>query len=238
MSNLFFERRLSRYVNGIIVISQYLRKKLSKVSKNKVPILLVPACLLVPSSPLKKNNNKNGVVRFLYAGSYGNKDGLPLLVSAFNDVSIEYACELMLAGKYYNSIEYLKIDNNDKIKFYGFIPDEDFSKFLENADVLCMTRVGSDYANAGFPFKLVEYLSTGKPVISSDVSDVKSYLKDKYDIFLYEADNLNELKNTMKYVIINPSTAADIGMRGYESALKFFNVEIEGKKLINFLESL
>ena len=54
--------------------------------------------------------------------------------------------------------------------------EKDYYSLLNNADIPCMTRVDLAFANAGFPFKLGEYLAAGKPVIASRVSDVDRFL--------------------------------------------------------------
>lgn len=236
-SNNYFENKIVKSTHGIIVISHHLKNKLSIITKNSIPILLLPPCILIEPDHFKINQSSN-VTRFFYAGTFGNKDGIALLINAFNNLSKIYNnCELILAGKPYNHKSYLN-NSNPKIIFIGFIPEEEYKKELYNADVLCMTRINSGYANAGFPFKLVEYLSTGKPVIASNVSDVNIYLKDKIDAFLYSADNLDELITTMEYILNNPSKAANVGKRGLDSALKNFNVSVEGKKLIEYLENI
>ena len=43
----------------------------------------------------------------------------------------------------------------------GFLLEDEYYKILPHSDVLLMTRINSKYANAGFPFKLGEYLASG-----------------------------------------------------------------------------
>ena len=58
-----------------------------------------------------------------------------------------------------------------------------------------MTRTDSAYANAGFPFKLGEFLASGKPVIASNVSDVGKFFTDRHDTMLVKPGECKEIDN-------------------------------------------
>lgn len=58
----------------------------------------------------------------------------------------------------------------DRNRHLGFLVDSAYSDTLSSAGILCMPRINNGYAYAvGFPFKLGEYLATGKPVIATAV---------------------------------------------------------------------
>jgi glycosyltransferase involved in cell wall biosynthesis len=61
-----------------------------------------------------------------------------------------------------------------------------------------MTRVGSGYANAGFPFKLGEFLATGNPVITTNVSDVSVYLENYKDCIIVTPEKINEVAASIR----------------------------------------
>jgi glycosyltransferase involved in cell wall biosynthesis len=124
------------------------------------------------------------------------------------------------------------------IQYLGYLSDAEFYQVLQKADVLCMTRTGSAYSNAGFPFKLGEYLATGKPVIASKVGDVTTYLKDREDAFLIAPGDVAALEGAMEYCIDNYDTAVKIGRSGMQKCRKFFNPEINGKMLLDLMISL
>ena len=55
--------------------------------------------------------------------------------------------------------------SKDKIIFKGFLPVKEYFNTINECDILCVTRSGSKLANNGFPFKLGEFLATGKAVL-------------------------------------------------------------------------
>ncbi len=70
-----------------------------------------------------------------------------------------------------------------------------------NSDVLCMCRKESGFANAGFPFKLGEYLATGNPVICTKVSDVEYYL-DNEDVYLIDPGCPDQISASLERIMM------------------------------------
>jgi glycosyltransferase involved in cell wall biosynthesis len=101
-----------------------------------------------------------------------------------------------------------------------------------------MTRIDSQYANAGFPFKLGEYLATGKPVVATDVSDIRLYLEDKKDVILAKPSNIQSLVDALNYLIVRPEKREVIGVSGLKKCKKFFNPEINSKMLLDFVKNI
>jgi glycosyltransferase involved in cell wall biosynthesis len=171
---------------------------------------------------------------FLYAGSFAKKDGLETLVKAFDIFNNKYGdSKLNLIGdtNHHSYVQGLLI--NDNIKYLGYV--EDYFNVLFKSDVLCMTRSNSKFANAGFPHKIAEYLSTGIPVICSDVSDIKYYLENKKDAMIISPDNVNELIEAMEFLYLNKERANNIGQNGKSIAKTFFNSKTNGKLFLDFI---
>lgn len=238
--DIFIEKFSKCILDGVVVISTLLMKKykLQNFKNNRITLIPVSAGNL-SFRKLKKGNNKNFI--FKYCGSFGKRDGIDILLNAFKYINKKYDyVELILAGKMNKySKSYLDIiEKEDNIKFIGHVPDDDYYSFLSDSNALLMTRIDSSYANAGFPFKLGEYLGTGMPVISTDISDIKKYLSDKIDIILVSPSDEKSLIKGMEYVLDNTKIAQEIGKCGYKKAVKYFNPDINGQILYQFLESI
>ncbi len=236
--NNYFDPYVSKFADGIIVISTTLLKKYIdyKTPQNKLIIIPVSAENLFLN--LHKEKPDSQPLIFAYSGTYGQRDGVELIIEAFKLLlkSNSKVC-LHLAGKINEKIKKL-ISNVSQINYLGLIPDDEYYQFLQNADVLLMTRINSPYANAGFPFKLGEYLATGNPVIATDVSDLKNYLEDKKDVIFANPSDINSLLETMEFAISNKLVINEIGKNGYKRCLLYFNPLINGSKLEEFLLSI
>ena len=124
-------------------------------------------------------------MRITYAGTFATKDGIDVLLKAFQIVRDRYpGCILYLVGGSKNPLD--KFNENIKcgVEYKGYMDDESFNLFLKDSDILCMTRTNSPFANAGFPFKLGEYLSTGNPVVATHISNIEDYLSNRENVML------------------------------------------------------
>lgn len=123
-------------------------------------------------------------------------------------------------------------------KYLGFVSDEELVQQLRQADVLCMTRNNTVYANCGFPFKLSEYMSTGNVVLASRVGDVEQYVKDKESAFLVSPESGHEIADALCYIEKHPEEAIKVAANGYEAMKKHFSIENVGKVFVNFLNQI
>ncbi len=236
-TKIFFDNHIQHLSDYIIVISKHLKNKytLKGIPQDKIRLIPISAENLIIKVKKSKLREKT---RFVYSGTFGAKDGILNILKAFKKLSTIYPnIELILSGpnkkipnEYINT--YFK---EDKIKYVGLIPNSDFYEFLSDSDALLSTRVNTTYANAGFPFKLGEYLATGNPVITTNVSDITTYLTDKIDAIIIKPNNITSLVEAMKFIIDNKVKSKNIGINGKETATKYFNPTINGQKLFMFL---
>ncbi|MFH1319946.1 MAG: glycosyltransferase family 4 protein, partial [Bacteroidota bacterium] len=224
-----------RWANAIIVISEYLKNKYLKLKAEKV--ILVP--ITAKSNHNEHKKEFNSPLQVVYAGTFADKDGVSDIIKGFGSFNNLYKkAQLILTGKSAQQLLYTeKYRNQDNIIFTGFVPDDEFYQLLRNADVLCMCRTESDFANAGFPFKLGEYLATGNPVICTKVSDVEIYLTDN-DAYLIDPDNPQQICDALTEITINPEAARQKGLNGMKKCRKFFSPESNGKLLYNQLKGI
>jgi glycosyltransferase involved in cell wall biosynthesis len=233
-SSVILENHVSLWADALIVISSYLENKFRPLCRGKIPVLLIPvSCEIRDDS---EHIRENKTFRFLYAGSFGEKEGLDTLIKAFVLFSQKYPeSELRLVGKPCDISTLHRLQNFEKTKYLGYLDYEEYLKVLQSSDVLCVTRTGSKYANAGFPYKLSEYLATGLPVICSNVSDVSFYLQDKEDALIFEPDDYRALFESMEFLFLNPELAIQIGSNGKSKARRYFSPAINGRKFLDFI---
>ena len=187
----------------------------------------------------------NSSVSLFYAGSFGKKDGLPVLLDAFDRLAGKYGnLRLVLTGR--GDEEAMKefftrtkaSPYKDRIEFRGYVEEKEYYSLLNDADIPCMTRVDVAFAHAGFPFKLGEFLATGAPVIASRVSDVEKFLVHKENAMLVGAGSSDEVCGAVEYLIGNREAAEEMGARGREAAKSFFDYRQQSKDLLTFLRDL
>ncbi|MBJ6749793.1 glycosyltransferase family 4 protein [Geomonas anaerohicana] len=224
--------------DGVVVISNYLKQLYGKKVAASVPLVLIP--ISARCAEEDRPGREPGPMKIVYAGSFAKKDGVEQLLDAFEKVQEKKGnCTLMLCGtgasvKLYQP----RIAANPAIQYIGYLEDRAFYRFLLGADVLCVTRTGSTYANAGFPFKLGEYLATGNPVIVSDVGDVRRYLSHMEDAIIVEPGNVSAIAGALEYCLDHPETAAKIGRSGADKCKRYFDPNANGNLLMQLIRRL
>lgn len=224
--------------DGMVVISTYLNGLYGKKLAASVPIRLIP--ISARCEERARERKEPGPMKIVYAGSFARKDGVEQLLDAFEKVQRKKGnCVLMLCGAGANVKLYQpRIAGNPAIQYVGYLEDAEFYRFLQQADVLCVTRTGSTYANAGFPFKLGEYLATGNPVIVSDVGDVRSYLRHMEDAIIIEPGNASAIAGALEYCLDHPEAASKIGLSGEAKCRRYFDPAANARILLELIRSL
>jgi glycosyltransferase involved in cell wall biosynthesis len=128
-----------------------------------------------------------------------------------------------------------KLHIKDNVIFTGVVSASDMPQILKNAAVLALDRPNSLQAQNGFPTKLGEYLLTGNPVVVTKVGDIPYFLKDGESALLSEERNSEDFSSKLIWALDHPEEAKNIGVKGREIALRYFDCIKEGKKIIEIL---
>lgn len=181
----------------------------------------------------------------LYCGSLTElKDGVHILIESFGEISEKYPyLKLVLIGKGNSTNDEMslkrlvdKLDLNQKILFLGQVSRTQVPKYMTNAKILALARPSSLVADAGFPSKLTEYLSTGLPVVITDVGEISLYLRDNENVFLSKPDSVEAFANKLDFVLENYSFAQVVSFKGRELTKTMFNYNIQAKRMIEFID--
>lgn len=223
--------------SGISVISNFLKNELSK-KKRDIPVLLIP--ISASNLQFETVSKEKDEFNILYAGTYGEKEGLITLFKGVKKFSyLHHNTNLILTGNCPETIKkqlLVHFNDNEKLNFVGRLNEHDYYQALANADVLLITRNNSAFANAGFPFKLGEYLATGNPVITTKVSDIGLYLKNMESAFLINPDDPDELAEMLTFVYDNPEFAGTVGQKGRKVCEQYFNPVINSSAFYSLLK--
>ena len=178
----------------------------------------------------------------LNASSFAAKEGLNYLVEAFAKSGLADEGILLVFTGNPNTItrENLKQLARDKhissnVIFTGFISAEELYWCYKHALALLWCRTNSDYANYGFPTKLVEYLSAGRPVIVTNVSDIEHYIKDNISAYVARPEDPAHIAEKMRAIVDSPQQAQAIVAAGSEVAKQFFDYHLYKSQLSDFI---
>ncbi len=232
--------------NGFFCISQYLVDFYTANGVSPKKLFLVPSTV---DTDRFKNNIKSPLPfqYILYCGSLSIlKDGVNILIESFRKLIENNAdINLVLIGKgdtikeeIYIRALVKRLNIKDRVFFMGQLSRTEIPAYLKNARVLALARPTSMVADAGFPSKLTEYLTTGIPVVVTGVGEIPLYLCDKKNAFLSEPDSIEAFSEKLKFVLDNYNFAMEVAVKGKELTDTIFNYRFQAKRMIGFINSL
>lgn len=124
----------------------------------------------------KNESLKSDKVIFMYAGTLEKVTGIDMLLEAFGQTEADHA-ELWISGKGSMASLVERFGRRDaRIRYLGCPPYRDYLGNLKRATVLVNPRNMNLPENENnFPSKILEYLATGKPIVSTKFSGWNKY---------------------------------------------------------------
>lgn len=249
--SLLFYQVICKGYDGFIVCSTMLRNYFLARVKASIPILIVPNL-----GEIRRRESATELIRtrtgpkapkwIFYVRGSSPLTEVAVLIRAF--IAIGSKCpgwSLMIVGKL--DLDDLR-DNyhidfgaqciKDRVVFAGFLNRDLLISKMEEADLFVLPRATGVFSSAGFPTKLVEYLSTGKPVITTPVGDIPLYLADGVSAYFLPSVDVGVVSEKIMHVISDPTDAELVGRAGLSAAVTHFDFIKNTAVTIRFLKRL
>ena len=132
-----------------------------------------------------------------------------------------------------------QVPNRHEFRFNGFMEHADLIRTLDrDADILINTTrsMGVGAQAAGFPFKMMEYASTGRPIVSSEIGK----LDEDYNrhITYYDGENPKSIAAAIEDVIAHYDERVQLALELQKKVLNEYTIEGTGKKLSAFFKEI
>ncbi len=235
-----FEASL-KYVDGMIVCSDALNRHYHQYCEK--PFCMVP--LVYEEGFIRCLDSKDNHT-IVYCGDMGGgKDGVDVLIKAFGLFCQEiHDYKLVLIGgtkdpDVMNNLKQLVVDLDiaDKTTFTGWVNRNDLPEYLERASLLVLSRPSNKQAEGGIPSKLAEYLSTGRPVLTTNVGDLHKYFTHAIDLFFAIPGSVEDFAEKMKSIVKDYNHSCIVGRTGRET-VKQFNKILQARTIIEYVKTM
>lgn len=191
-------KKLNR-IDGIILFNEEAYKEF----RLRIPYLISKVGInenVISPQVYKRNEDK--CFNIVYAGSLESYNGVQEMIDAMSYLS-SMNVSLNIFGNGTLKNEVIKKSASDpRIHYRGLVPRGELDDVIQRADLLLNLRNTEHYVNKfAFPSKLIQYLSSGIPVLSTRV------LKDKtFNNVAFVLDDLTAKKTSdlIAYIIDNP----------------------------------
>ena len=217
---------LSKYFNGIICISTKIESYYSRYNSNliRIPILCESTNGVTLNKVLLKNEN----FKIAFTGGIGiikeniNRFFLILKRLKLQDYNIEFYIYGAIQKSDYNTFfSIMKSNKLDNFIFYkNFVPQSELKSILKQFHLLVIPRGATMQNQFGFSTKLAEYLSSGTPVLVTNVSDNALFIKDGINGYIVEPDNDDQMENKLKQIISNYNDEVSLIAKNAQELIK------------------
>jgi glycosyltransferase involved in cell wall biosynthesis len=218
----FFEESMLHRARKIIAVSEFTKWELTnyyKVPTNKIRVIHngVDIKKFQPATDKRKVKAELGLnpddlaivsVGRLYArkGLFTLIESIPAVVKRFPNA------KFIISGKGQSDemkkllahAEKLGVKNN--MIFTGYYPDQKLPKLYQAADVFAFSTFYEHH-----PFAVLEALSTGLPVVTTNVGGIPETITDGKNGFMCQPFNAQQFSDRILYLLEHPREAAEMG---------------------------
>jgi glycosyltransferase involved in cell wall biosynthesis len=223
---LFLEILTSEYVmrrsNGLICYSKWTAEDLQYKKKWLKMEGAINEELLN-----EERNVDAGLKIVMFSGSLNEVGGIGLLLEAFRLLN-EPEYRFWITGKGYREEEVIEAKRlDDRIQYFGFLENRELREIQSKATVLINPRLSAFPENRyNFPGKLLDYLASGRPVITTATGDVCDEYGDK--AFILREETPQALADLIREVCSMPQEELEVkceGVRRYMLENKTWKVQ-------------
>lgn len=171
----------------------------------------------------------------LYAGGLEAAYGVQILLEAFRRLEGAH-CRLWICGRGSLQDSVASAAASDgRIIDYGFQPPERVPVLLRQASVLVNPRPsGQEFTRFSFPSKTIEYMASGRPVVTTRLSGIP----DEYWQYVYPIDDESPegLARLLARLRDTPTDVLDrFGARARDFVLGQKSESVQGRKICRFI---
>ena len=155
-------------------------------------------------------------IKFLFLGRIGDRKGvydlLEVLRQHRDTLGDRYVLELGGDGET-KKLEQLirQYSLEDQVKFLGFVTGDEKERLLQDADVYVLPSY-----NEGLPISILEAMSFGLPIISTDVGGIPEVLLPHDNGLMIKAGDQHALYEAVRFFLDQPEKIREYGTRSYE----------------------
>lgn len=236
---LWLKRAALRRAKLITATNEFLKNNVLKIEPYSHRIEVVS--FGVPKHNLTVIDKNQSSVRFIFAKpNLIQLYGIDTLIEAFIEVSRQLPdVKLTVVGEgetvYVNDIkEKLKSSGNEaRVRFTGRLNRSDLFNEMLNCDIMVQP---SRWESHGVV--MLEGMSVGLPVISTDVGGVPEIVRDNITGIIVPPDDVKALSSAMMKLTTDKSLRDELGQAGRKVAALEYDFNIHGAKMVRLYREL
>ena len=199
-----FEVKLSDFAVGA---STFTLKTLIKQGMAENCVHMAPYGVNIKDFKPRNNFRKIDKMRFLFVGSFSQRKGISYLLQAFKELEDEGEnISLTMAGRGIMDYELVKSYNLKCLETHINLPLKNLVELMQESDVFVFPSICE-----GFGLVLIQAMATGMPLITTYNTSGPDFIEEGKDGFLIEAQDVEAIKNKVRYFLQNPEEVKRMG---------------------------
>lgn len=224
----------------IIVLSEYMKRKLIAVGCPPKKIVKIPLSINTKKFKSKKIKPKNKKPIILTVARFVEKKGIEFTIEALSKIKKEYEYHLIGGGPLKEKIEQKVLDKGikDKVFFHGWCKDKEVIKQMQKSDIFLLHSItASDGDQEGTPTVLLEAQAAELPVVSTYHAGIPEIVKDGQTGLLANEKDVKKLTELLKILIENERKRKQMGKKGRKFMEKNHSISKVSLKLTKIYSS-
>ncbi len=244
INDSLFDNHFNKFCDGVIAISDFLVKHVSEKSSN-LPLIKIPAMCdfdefrnIVPF----KNNNY-----LMYCGSIAYSNVIEFIIDVFLGLkeSGKYEGDLIMVISGDHPENWNKIKSKIKDAVFGShiviksnIPYNELLSLYKGSKLLMIPLRNTIQDTARFPHKIGEYTASGRPILSTNLGELKIYFRDGVSAILTEEYSVAAYIDKLSALVKDNERLNDIGRNGFTIGMNNFDYRAQTLQLKKFIIDL
>lgn len=218
------------YIDSYVLLTKYMREALS-IRVASVIVEGISTNIFENIKDIPKQQNKKTI---LYSGGLSEKYGVVNLIRSFEKLT-DKNYRLIICGSGEAEEDIHNASQRDKrIIFKGLLKREEVLQLQKSSDVLVNPRKNNnEFTKYSFPSKILEYMSSGTPMIAYKLDGIPTEYLDYFYIVDEKEDGLYEKLNEV--MAMQECELIEKGSKAKEFVLSYKNAKKQAGKIIDML---
>lgn len=186
--------------------------------------------------PYRENANDSEVIRFIMVARLIEEKGISLYLQAAENLKNLFPkAEFHVIGSPDRSPSAIKLEEIQELADKNIIVyhgnQKNVPKYLSNSDIFVLPS----FYREGIPRSILEALSIGMPIITTDSPGCRETIKENTNGILITPKSQKSLQKAMQFFLENPAKIKEYGMESRKYAEERFNVDIINADLLHII---
>lgn len=196
--------------------------------------------------PFKEKKKSDGIFTLVFISRFVEMKGLEYLIKACRilvEKNINFKCLMVGYGPEKWKLQRYITKNRllDYIKIKEAIPHSiKFKNILTSSDLFVLPAIVDTHGEFDFiPNAVLEAMAIEKVVVTTKVTGMQEVAKEGESIFFVKEKDPEDLAEKIKFVMkLSEEKRREIGRKGREIVVKYYDKEKQGRKFVDFLKSI